>query len=605
MKRSFSEAHLPSGRGVLVSFRDVVYSVQDSNDRKKRISLLDGVSGYIRPKELMALMGPSGSGKTTLLDVLAGRKTVGTTQGQIKFGGLAPTSEYLRRYTGYVEQFDTLVPILTVSEMFLYTALLKLEREVDVEKKEEAVERVIDVLGLETCRNVLIGSSTNRGISGGQAKRVNIGIALISNPRVLFLDEPTTGLDSFTSNEVVSVIKDLAMSGITVCATIHSPSEYAFKLFDKMLILLRGKTVYFGNNCDTVTYLKQSCESFEKSFLDLHVASESEWITDVVMTADRAGYGELLVQSYAESDKYAHAMSELDVQLERTNSLSADYLKELSVKRATTTPSWYGLLVLMRFRLLRNYSTSVFYASHVAPWLIQTLIMFSTFWFVADNMTPYTVTNVTGIIFFWSVTPAFGAASYIPAIMLSRPLFFRERNDGLYRSITFLIYLLTEEVLIAIPVTLLINMAMWFGLKLAGSFVLWWISFLVTYITGITVSYAICSVSPSIDVANAAVPIFGVICMFFSGFLIRMESIGWYWRWLVYLTPTYYSFGAQMRNFFSGERNFPYLGSSSVTSYYGLDWLSAWEFVAMQCIFVVVFFCMAWVGITKYKPVSR
>lgn len=106
---------------------------------------------------------------------------------------------FLRRYTGYVEQFDTLLPTLTPYEMLLYTAELKRDRKEPIEEKKRVVESVIEALALETCRNTPIGSALTRGISGGQAKRVNIGIALVSNPRVLFLDEPTSGLDSFTS----------------------------------------------------------------------------------------------------------------------------------------------------------------------------------------------------------------------------------------------------------------------------------------------------------------------------------------------------------------------------------------------------------------------
>lgn len=106
---------------------------------------------------------------------------------------------FLRRYTGYVEQFDTLLPTLTPYEMLLYTAELKRDRKEPIDHKKQIVEDVIQALALETCRNTPIGSALTRGISGGQAKRVNIGIALVSNPRVLFLDEPTSGLDSFTS----------------------------------------------------------------------------------------------------------------------------------------------------------------------------------------------------------------------------------------------------------------------------------------------------------------------------------------------------------------------------------------------------------------------
>jgi len=159
---------------------------------------------------MTALMGPSGSGKTTLLDLLAGRKTVGTTSGEITYGGQKASKSFLRRFTGYVEQVDTLLPILTVEEMLRYTADLKRPMKEAATVKALAVNELIKVLGLEVCRDVLIGNELSKGISGGQAKRVNIGIALITNPRVLFLDEPTSGLDSFTANEVISVVKSLA-----------------------------------------------------------------------------------------------------------------------------------------------------------------------------------------------------------------------------------------------------------------------------------------------------------------------------------------------------------------------------------------------------------
>lgn len=154
------------------------------------------------------------TGKTTLLDVLAGRKTVGEIKGDILFGGIKPTTMFLRRYTGYVEQFDTLVPILTVEEMLLYTAELKLEMHVSKDQKKDAVERVIRDLGLETCRKVLIGSNMAKGISGGQAKRVNIGIALVSNPRVLFLD----GVFYYNSEVLHIMANDCIWQTLNTCS---------------------------------------------------------------------------------------------------------------------------------------------------------------------------------------------------------------------------------------------------------------------------------------------------------------------------------------------------------------------------------------------------
>ena len=215
------------------------YEVRSHHDRRTNLKLLQDVSAYLEPGQMTALMGPSGSGKTTLLDLLAGRKTQGKMTGELLYGGAKPSKRFLRRYTGYVEQFDTLIPILTVEEMLMYTAELKLPSSTTVEEKKRRVDHLIRKLGLEVCRHTQIGSALVRGISGGQSKRVNIGIALItevrarairlqtplsfarnhrlrprsSQPRILFLDEPTSGLDSFTSNEVMSVVKGVAASG--------------------------------------------------------------------------------------------------------------------------------------------------------------------------------------------------------------------------------------------------------------------------------------------------------------------------------------------------------------------------------------------------------
>ncbi len=157
--------------------------------------------------------------------------------------------------------------------------------------KRQAVEEVIKALALESCRNRLIGDSLHRGISGGQAKRVNIGIALVTNPRVLFLDEPSSGLDSFTSNEVMTYVKALTTTGITICATIHSPTAYTFGLFDRLMLLLSGKVVYFGPNGTP------AIDFFQKRFPELEGIPEggnpAEWIVDVTTRVCSFGGGGL------------------------------------------------------------------------------------------------------------------------------------------------------------------------------------------------------------------------------------------------------------------------------------------------------------------------
>jgi ABC-type multidrug transport system ATPase subunit len=209
--------------GVAITLQDVSYSV--ALKKKKRLVILDKINACFKPGRLTALMGASGSGKTTLLDVCAMRKNSGRTEGAVLFGGHTPNLSLLREATGYVEQFDTLVSELTVQQMLMYTASLKLPTTLTSKERLESVDEVIDKLGLRKCRHTVIGDPLKRGISGGQAKRVNIGLALITRPAVIFLDEPTSGLDSFMANEVANSLHALAAEGRTIVATIHSPTS--------------------------------------------------------------------------------------------------------------------------------------------------------------------------------------------------------------------------------------------------------------------------------------------------------------------------------------------------------------------------------------------
>ena len=422
--------------------------VINSKNKKEKLTILDGISGYFKSGEMAALMGPSGSGKTTLLDILAGRKTVGDLTGEIKFGGEVPTSMFLRRYTGYVEQFDTLVDILTVEEMLMYTAELKRPINQPKAQKKAAVDELLHVLALEGCRDVRIGSSLNRGISGGQAKRVNIGIALVTNPRVLFLDEPTSGLDSFTANEVMSVVKSLADHGLTVCATVHSPTPYTFYLFDRLLLLLHGKVAYFGENgAKAIEYFHSIAPSDVEGLKEGE--NESEWIVNMTTNADRQGKSHIFTDAFDKSEARVLGDKEIEDQLHLSSTLDEETKKNLAVRRETVTPFWWALKTLLKYRTLKNWRDPVFLGPRIGDKLLFSFIIFSLFWSIGDELVPGNLPNISSALFIWQLLPAFGAASYIPAIVLERPLFVRERNDGLYRVITLLCSKMIEELVIA------------------------------------------------------------------------------------------------------------------------------------------------------------
>ncbi|KAL6071026.1 ATP-binding cassette sub- G member 8 [Balamuthia mandrillaris] len=198
-------------------------------------------------------MGPSGAGKTTMLDLLAKRIKGGTLSGSIYVNN--EKRSLRRKEFAYVQQKDLFIATTTVRETLYYAAMLQLRSVgMTMAQKKELVEAVLDEMGLRTCADTQIGGEHKRGISGGEAKRAAIGAELITNPQLLFLDEPTTGLDSAVALSLVDTLRRLAEKGRTIVCTIHQPRFEIFSKFDKLLLLSEGKVVYFGSIADSITY---------------------------------------------------------------------------------------------------------------------------------------------------------------------------------------------------------------------------------------------------------------------------------------------------------------------------------------------------------------
>ncbi|CAM6014389.1 unnamed protein product, partial [Sphagnum balticum] len=209
-------------------------------------AILQGLTGYAEPGEIMAIMGPSGSGKSTLLDTLAGRlaKTASQT-GEVLLNGRRKTN-LSYGIAAYVTQSDDLIGTLTVNETVYYSASLRLSSKIPRAEKKAIVESTIREMGLMECRNTPVGNWHLRGLSGGERRRLSIALEILTRPRLLFLDEPTSGLDSAAAFFVVSTLRNLARDGRTVIASIHQPSSEVFELFDNLTLLSGGRLVYFG-----------------------------------------------------------------------------------------------------------------------------------------------------------------------------------------------------------------------------------------------------------------------------------------------------------------------------------------------------------------------
>jgi ABC-type multidrug transport system ATPase subunit len=208
-------------------------------------TLLHSVSASLRPGSLTAIIGGSGSGKTTLLNTLAERITSPrlSESGSTTFNANAGVHNIRH---AYVMQQDVLLPTLTVRETLQYSADLRLPPPTTSEARMSIVEEVILELGLKECASTRIGNSQHRGCSGGEKRRTSIGVQMLANPSVLFLDEPTTGLDATSAFQLVRTLKNLAGKGRTVITTIHQPRSEIWELFDNIIILTKGSPVYSG-----------------------------------------------------------------------------------------------------------------------------------------------------------------------------------------------------------------------------------------------------------------------------------------------------------------------------------------------------------------------
>ncbi|CAL9735545.1 hypothetical protein MOSE0_H08548 [Monosporozyma servazzii] len=239
---------LKNDKPTTLTFENINYKVESLGQKKREETILTGISGMVKPGELLAIMGGSGAGKTTLLDILAMKTKVGKLTGNIKLNGQLVNKKNYKELIGFVDQDDFLLPTLTVYETVLNSALLRLPRNMTFSQKKQRVLKVLEELRIMDIRDRLIGSDFTRGISGGEKRRVSIACELVTSPIILFLDEPTSGLDANNANNVIDCLVRLTrMYNRTIVLTIHQPRSNIFNKFSKLVLLSQGEMVYSGD----------------------------------------------------------------------------------------------------------------------------------------------------------------------------------------------------------------------------------------------------------------------------------------------------------------------------------------------------------------------
>uniref|UniRef100_A0A4W6BLW7 ATP-binding cassette, sub-family G (WHITE), member 2a n=1 Tax=Lates calcarifer TaxID=8187 RepID=A0A4W6BLW7_LATCA len=504
------------------------------------------------------------------LDVLAARKDPAGLSGEVLING-APQPPNFKCLSGYVVQDDVVMGTLTVRENFTFSAALRLPSTVSQEEKEQKVNKLIQELGLGRVADSRVGTQLIRGISGGERKRTNIGMELIIDPPVLFLDEPTTGLDASTANSVLLLLKRMANHGRTIILSIHQPRYSIYRLFDSLTLLVTGKQVYHGPAQNALEYFSDighTCEPHNNPadfFLDV-INGDSTAVACSNMEGLLCGFVSMTTKK-AELEEILSKRGIEDKLVEEYR--NCNYYKQTKAElvqgkqAATTAPSrtiTYNTSFLTQFRwvlkrtfrnLMLNPQTSV---AQVAVTLFLALVVGAIFFDVQDNQSG--MQNRFGALFFITVNQCFSSLSSAELFISERKLFIHEYISGYYRlSVYFLSKILSDIITLRTIPAIVFTCVAYFmiGLKpTADAFFLFMFTVMLVAYTATSMALAISADQTVVAIANIFMTIACVFMMIFAGLLVNLPSIVSWLAWLKYLSIPRYGLSALQVNEFTG-----------------------------------------------------
>ncbi|KAJ6488885.1 P-loop containing nucleoside triphosphate hydrolase protein [Mycena sanguinolenta] len=373
-------------------------------------------------------MGPSGAGKSTLLDLMAFRKTA-MEGASISLNGQSLSANSMHRMSTFVEQEDALLGVLTVRESVSYALRLHLPL---MSRRDVAsrVDRVLAALGLQSCQNQRIGTPISRGISGGQKRRVTAACAMVTFPRILLLDEVTSGLDSTSAREVMSAIRTLAVAeGMIVIATIHQPSLETIAQFTNILLLAQGKTCFSGKVDELEGFMERWGHPVDR------FATPSDHAMNF-LNADFAKTGNNTIHDFREF--YLSTKPELPVT--PPNASLQEIVVDESVEHGKSGPIgtlFWNTMVLSE-RTVLNYSRNLLAYGVRAGMYAGMGLMLGTIW-IRIGVHDSTINDRLSVHFFSVAFLAFMSVAGIPGFLEERSVYYRETKNGLYSTLPFVL----------------------------------------------------------------------------------------------------------------------------------------------------------------------
>ncbi|XP_053244447.1 broad substrate specificity ATP-binding cassette transporter ABCG2-like isoform X5 [Podarcis raffonei] len=469
---------------------------------------------------------------------------------------------------GLTLQEDILTGTLSIRENLQFSANLRLpqNRNSNTEKKVK-VDAVIQELGLQDCADTKIGTEFLRGVSGGEKKRCSIGMELITSPSLIFLDEPTTGLDANTANAIMQLLHQLSRKGRTVIFSIHQPRYSIFRLFDHLTLMSKGEIIFAGAADEATTYFSSigyQCEQFNNPldfFLDVisgeviqsqpqqHLACNKK---DGLFSSNCSLDKNALSSYYHQSSYYEQLQEDLK-NLQSFPNQGCD----ATTSKATYATSFAQQLYVVSCRnvkhLLRNPQTSI---GQILLGMVFSLLVGLIYYQIPDTL-PEALQNRLGAFFFMVLTQIFGNLSAVELFIYDRKLFIHESARGYYRtSAYFLAKVFADLVPNRILPVLLFSSISYFmmGLKNdAESFFLHVLSLSLTNLAAVSMAFLVSASVNAFAIANLLIALPYVFMMVFGGFLVNLNSMLSWLSWIKWISIYRYGMNALTINELKGR----------------------------------------------------
>ncbi|XP_010527096.1 PREDICTED: ABC transporter G family member 5 [Tarenaya hassleriana] len=521
--------------------------------------VLKGVTCWAKPWEILAIVGPSGAGKSSLLEILAAKVIPQT--GSVFVNQRPVDRAKFKKISGYVTQKDTLFPLLTVEETLMFSAKLRLKLPED--QLRSRVKSLVQELGLEAVAMARVGDDRVRGISGGERRRVSIGVEVIHDPKVLILDEPTSGLDSTSALQIINMLKLMAETrGRTIILSIHQPGFRIVKLFNSVLLLANGSVLHQGSVDQLGGYLRSIGLQLPLHVNIVEFAIESiEAITKRQKTQQGRSVGHALTSATTQQQKKSEEIQggsrsgrstlqqlfqQSKVADEGTMNVGTEFTRNFANSRIEET------MILTR-RFSKNiFRTKELFACRAVQMLASGFVLGLIFHNLKDDIVGARErVGLCAFILTFLLTTTIEA---LPIFLQEREILMKETSSGSYRissyavanGLVYLPFLLILAILFTVPVYWLVGLNPNFMAFLYFLLLIW----LILY-TANSVVVCFSALVPNFIVGNSVIS--GVMGSFFlfSGYFISKHEIPRYWIFMNYISLFKYPFEGFLINEFS------------------------------------------------------